>query len=136
MRERKSARNPRRMRRARIRKLAAINASTPANARYCSEPVAAIPTRALARIAAVAESAPTTRCREEPNNGEQRRGDEHRVETGDHRRAGDLGVAHHLWDGNCGKRDTGKDFGRDLSGRDRQHPLQDREADGRGMIVC
>ena len=67
MRERKSARNPRRMRRARIKKPAAINASTPANAMYCSEPMAAIPTMALARIAAVAESAPTTRCREEPN---------------------------------------------------------------------
>ena len=67
VRERKSARNPRRMTRARIRKTAAINASTPANARYCSEPMAAIPTRPAARIAAVAESAPTTRCREEPN---------------------------------------------------------------------
>ena len=96
----------------------------------------AIPTRPAARMAAVAESAPTTRCREEPNNGEQRRGDEHGVETGDHRRAGDLGVAHHLWDGDCGKRDTGKDFSRDPSGRDRQHPLQDGEADGRGVIVC
>lgn len=55
------------IRHATIKKPAVINASTPANATYCSGPVAAIPTRALARMAAVAESAPTTRCREERN---------------------------------------------------------------------
>ena len=38
VRERKSARNPRRMRRARIKKPAVINASTPANATYSPEP--------------------------------------------------------------------------------------------------
>ena len=67
VRERKSARNPRFRTRARTRKTPAINASTPANARYCSEPTAAMPTSPAARMAAVAESAPTTKCREEPN---------------------------------------------------------------------
>ena len=67
---------------------------------------------------------------------EQRRGDEHRIETRDQRGAGDLGVAHYFRDGNCGKRDTGKNFGRNLSSRDRQHPLKDREAVASGMIVC
>ena len=103
---------------------------------YCSDPVAAIPTKALARIAAVAESAPTTRCREEPNKANNAVGMSTRVETRDHRRAGDLGVAHYFWDGNCGKRDTGKNFGRNLSGRNRQHPLKDRESVASGMIVC
>jgi hypothetical protein len=87
-------------------------------------------------MAAVAESATTTRCREEPNRANSAGGDQHGVETGDHRRAGDLRVAHHLRDGDGGQRDTGKDFSRDLSGRDRQQPLQDGEADGRGVIVC
>ena len=65
------------MRHTTIKKPAAIHASTPANATYCSEPVAAIPTRALARM----------------------------------------------------------DFRRDPRSPDRQYPLQDGEADGRGGIV-
>ncbi len=127
--------NPRRMRRATIRNPAAINASTAANATYSSEPVEAIPARLLAKMAAVAESAPTTRCREEPNTANSAVGDEHGVETGDHRRAGDLGVAHHFGDGERGQCDAGNDLGRDPSGRDRQHPLQDGETDDRGAIV-
>ncbi len=56
------------MTRARIRKLAAMKASNAASATYWSVPTEAIPTRPAARMAAVAESAPTTRCREEPNS--------------------------------------------------------------------
>src|SRR6478752_3125975 len=42
-------------------------ATRPASATYWAEPVAAIPARPAARIAADAESAPTTRWRDEPN---------------------------------------------------------------------
>ena len=41
-------------------------ASAPAYATYCGDAIGAIPARPAARIAAVAESAPTTRCREDP----------------------------------------------------------------------
>jgi len=64
--DRKSARNPRPMIRARIRKTATRMASTAARATYSSDPTAARPMRPAARMAAVAESAPTTRCREAP----------------------------------------------------------------------
>ena len=43
-----------------------MNASTTASATYSSEPTAARPTSPAARMAAVAESAPTTRCLDEP----------------------------------------------------------------------
>ena len=43
-------------------------ASIPARAMYSEDPVAAIPANAAAMTAAVAESAPTTRCRDEPRN--------------------------------------------------------------------
>ena len=68
VRERKSAMNPRPISLAKMRKPAAMKASTAASATYSSEPVAASPNSPAARIAAVAESAPTTRCREEPNS--------------------------------------------------------------------
>ncbi|MGA9964507.1 MAG: hypothetical protein WBQ10_04820 [Terriglobales bacterium] len=63
-------------------------------------------------------------------------GDGHGIETRNHWRPGDLGIAHHLWDRDCGKRDTGNDFSRDPSGCDWQHPLKDGEAHERGVIVC
>ena len=47
-------------------KPAAMMASTEASATYWLEPVVANPTNPAARMAAVAESAPTTKCREEP----------------------------------------------------------------------
>ena len=46
----------------------AISASRPASATYSDEPVAAMPARAAAMTAAVAESAPTTKWRDEPKN--------------------------------------------------------------------
>ena len=54
--------------RARISSAPAMIASIPARATYSDEPVAAIPASAAAMTAAVAESAPTTRCRDEPSN--------------------------------------------------------------------
>ena len=60
--------------RARIRNPAAMNASTAASATYSSEPTEAMPTRPAARMAAVAESAPTTRCREEPKSANRAMG--------------------------------------------------------------
>ena len=68
VRERKSARKPSRTSRARIRKAAVISATRPARATYWSDAVAAMPARPAARIAALAESAPTTRWREEPKS--------------------------------------------------------------------
>ena len=44
----------------------AIRASRPARAMYSEELVVAMPASPAAITAAVAESAPTTRCREEP----------------------------------------------------------------------
>ena len=66
--DRKSARNPRRMIRAKSKNPAARIARMPASATYWAEPVVASPARPAAMIAAVAESAPTTRCREEPSS--------------------------------------------------------------------
>lgn len=54
-----------------------------------------------ATIAAVAESALTTRCREEPNSANARNWQEERVEAGYDGRAYDFGVAHHLWNAQC-----------------------------------
>ena len=53
--------NPSLISRAMIIRAPAISASRPASATYSDEPVAAMPARAAAITAAVAESAPTTR---------------------------------------------------------------------------
>ena len=44
-----------------------MSAKREASARYSDDPETAIPAKADAVIAAVAESAPTTRCRDDPN---------------------------------------------------------------------
>ena len=66
--DRKSARNPKRIRRARINTPPVMSASMPASSTYCGDATGASPARPAARIAAVAESAPTTRCRDELNS--------------------------------------------------------------------
>ena len=66
VRDRKSARKPSFTIRARSRNAAAMRARRPARATYSVDPVAASPARPAAITAAVAESAPTTRCLEEP----------------------------------------------------------------------
>ena len=60
-------------------------------------------------------------------DGEQGHGDQNGVEARDHRRAGDLGVAHHLGDGERRQCDAGDDLGRDLRCLDGQHALKDRK---------
>ncbi len=67
LRERKSAMKPSLSRRASTRYPPVIRASTPASETYSGEAVAAIPANPAAMIAAVAESAPTTRWREDPS---------------------------------------------------------------------
>ena len=74
VRERKSARKPRRARRASSSIAAARIASMPASATYSDDPDAARPVSPAAMIAAVAESAPTTRCREDPSSAKTRTG--------------------------------------------------------------
>ena len=74
---------------------------------YSVDPVAAMPASAAAMTAAVAESAPTTRCRDEPRNANTMHREHQGVQTGDHRHAGDGGVAHDFGDGQCGERDAG-----------------------------
>ena len=54
-----------------MRKPAVISASIPARAMYSDEPAAAIPAMPAARMAAVAESAPTTRWRDEPSTAKR-----------------------------------------------------------------
>ena len=66
VRDRKSAKNPSRASRARTRKPAAMSASMPDRASLSAERGAARVATQEARMAAVAESAPTTRCREAP----------------------------------------------------------------------
>ncbi len=66
VRDRKSARKPRRNSRATSRYPAAIRATMPARATYSLLAGLAIVTRAANMMAAVAESAPTTRWRDEP----------------------------------------------------------------------
>ncbi len=67
VRERKSARKPSLSTRASSRYTPVMIASMPARATYSAEPAAARPASPAAMIAAVAESAPTTRCRDEPS---------------------------------------------------------------------
>ena len=74
VRERKLAMNPSLIIRAKINRPPAMIASMPASAMYSVEPVAAIPANAAAMTAAVAESAPTTRCRDEPKNANTMQG--------------------------------------------------------------
>jgi hypothetical protein len=54
------------MMRANSRNPAVRRASTPASCTYCGEAIGASPARPAAMIAAVAESAPTTRWRDDP----------------------------------------------------------------------
>ena len=55
--------------------MATISAASPASATYCGEPATApIPTRPAASTTAVAESAPTTRWREEPKIANRKSG--------------------------------------------------------------
>ena len=67
VRERKSARNASRASRAASRRAAVSSASTPASATHCGEDGVARATSDAAMMAAVAESAPTTSMREDPN---------------------------------------------------------------------
>ena len=74
VRDKKSAMNPSFTSRATMSSTPAISASRPASATYSDEPVAAMPTNAAAITAAVAESAPTTRWRDDPNIANTNRG--------------------------------------------------------------
>ena len=73
-RERKSAMNPSLKIRERIKNPAASSATMPGRATYWGDPGRAMVTRAVARIAAVAESAPTTRWRDDPKKANTARG--------------------------------------------------------------
>ena len=53
---------------------AAINATMPASATYSEDCAVASPARPAASTAAVAESAPTTRCRDDPNRANNSNG--------------------------------------------------------------
>ena len=66
VRDRKFARNPSRASRASSSSPPASRAASPASRTYCGEPIAANPARAAPSMAAVAESAQTTRWRDEP----------------------------------------------------------------------
>ena len=127
VRDRKLAMKPRRMMRARIMKPPAMRASRPARAMYCDEPAVAMPARPAAITAAVAESAPTTRCRDEPKMANDHERQDEGVEAGDHRHAGDVRVAHHLRDRQRGERQPGEDLGGEARPVDREHALQDRD---------
>ena len=67
VRDRKLARKPSRASRASISRAPVSKAASPASRTYSAEPGSASRTRAPARMAAVAESAATTRCRDDPN---------------------------------------------------------------------
>ena len=73
-RERKSETNPSFSRPARRRKTAARRAIIPAYATYCGDWGTAITASPLAMIAAVAESAPTTSCRDDPKMAKTAKG--------------------------------------------------------------
>ena len=66
VRDRKLARKPRRASRAASSIAPVSRAASPASRTYCSEPAAARPVSAAASMTAVAESAATTRWRDEP----------------------------------------------------------------------
>ena len=66
LRDRKLATKPSRRRRATIRSRPHSSAASDASSTYCGEPTAASPARPVAMMAAVAESAPTTRWRDDP----------------------------------------------------------------------
>ena len=58
-------------------------------------------------------------------DGEDRHRQEHRVQAGDQRHPGDLGVAEHLGDAEGGQREAGQHVGGHPGPVDGQHPLQD-----------
>ena len=87
-------------------------------------PSAAIPAY---MIAAVAESPPTTRCRDEPKSANATIGIRivySPVITG---MPGDLRVAHHLRDRERGERDPGDDVPREPAALVRPNPVENRE---------
>ena len=86
--------------------------------------------RPVARIAAVAESAPTTRWRDDPKMAKSDDRQQDRVQAGDDRHAGDLGVAHDLGDRQRRQGRAGDDIGADPGRLDRQDPA---EQEGRGL---
>jgi hypothetical protein len=58
-------------------------------------------------------------------DGEDRHREEHRVQAGDQRHPGDLGVAENLRDADGGQREAGQHVGGRPGSLDRQHALQD-----------
>ena len=68
LRDRKSAMNPSLTSLATISMTPVMMASIPASVTYSGDAIGAMPARPAAMIAAVAESAPTTRCRDEPRS--------------------------------------------------------------------
>ena len=84
--------------RASNRNPAVSSATMPTSAMYFSLAGVAMWDSELEKMAAVAESAATTRWREEPKTRERNQRQQHGVESGDDGRAGDAGVAEHLRD--------------------------------------
>ena len=126
VRERKLARNPRRRMRASSRNTPAMMASMPASATYCGEPAAASGVRAGEHDGRRGGVGPDDEVPRRAEDGEQGQRDQDRVQAGDHRHPGDLGVAHHLGDGERRQRDAGDDLGRHAALADRQQALEQR----------
>ena len=75
LRDRKFAMKPSLSSRAASRTTPHMSAASPARAVYCAEPATApVATRPVARMAAVAESAPTTRWRDDPKRAKSNTG--------------------------------------------------------------
>ena len=130
VRERKSARKPRRRMRARSRNAADDECGHAGEGdigrrRYGRQPAEAGEHDRRRRRVGADHEVPRG-----PEEGEQDDGQDDRVEAGDDRHAGDGGVAHHLRDGEARQRDAGDDLHRESLLLEGPHALEqlDREA--------
>ena len=81
----------------------------------------------LEKMAAVAESAATTKWREEPKIAKADERQQHGIEAGDDRRACDAGVAEHLRDVHRRERHARQRVARRLTGPERPKAAKDAQ---------
>ena len=128
-RERKSATNPSRSRRARSRIPAVISASIPASAMYSGEPIAAMPITAGGHDHGRRRVGSDDEVPRRAEHCEERDRDEDRVQPGDDGHAGDLRVAHHLGDADRRERQACDHLRADALLPEREYALKNREAE-------
>ena len=136
VRDRKFARNPSLASRASSSIPPASRAASPASRTYRSDPAAASPVSAAARMAAVAESAADDEMARRTEDGEHGHRQQQRVQAGHHRHPGDLRVPESLRDAQGGQRHAGEHVPRHLRPANRQQPPHHRQGPQPSPLVA